>query len=484
MRNLVLVVILMIGLGSLQKGYGQEVIYSQYEKFDIRNGDYSVAGKVGDLLYVYRGGSDGYYLDAYNNNMERVATVVLDFIQGRVYETKFYTYADHMILLYQVLDGARLTQYAVLLDEKARLVKRPIALDNTKIGLFGGSKKTFNYAISDDKKKLVVYGVYGGGRNLEAKFIWMDDQLNITGRNAASYTAENDVEYGEGLLYNDGTLYLPAYTPVGSRNYADQLWLLMLKQDMRKFTPVEVALNEQYAAGTYMKLDADKERIYVGGFYSDKKNGNYEGVLYTYYDIKTGSFQPTRLMPFDDRMRNATGGSSKKRAFNDHQVRQLIVKSDGGFLLISEDYFVTTRNSYSPGFGYYSFYYPTMGATVREYHYNDIMVLSYDPTGQMEWNTFIRKDQYSQEDGGMFSSYALINTGGAIGFLFNDFNTSRSRVQLATMDASGRTDIHSLAPGDGQDADWLPRSAKQIAAREIIVPCLRKRQICFAKIVF
>jgi hypothetical protein len=185
-----------------------------------------------------------------------------------------------------------------------------------------------------------------------------------------------------------------------------------------------------------MKLDADKERIYVGGFYSDKKNGNYEGVLYTYYDIKTGSFQPTRLMPFDDRMRNATGGSSKKRAFNDHQVRQLIVKNDGGFLLISEDYFVTTRNSYSPGFGYYSFYYPTMGATVREYHYNDIMVLSYNPSGQMEWDTFIRKDQYSQEDGGMFSSYALINTGGAIGFLFNDFNTSRSRVQLATMDAS------------------------------------------------
>jgi hypothetical protein len=183
-------------------------------------------------------------------------------------------------------------------------------------------------------------------------------------------------------------------------------------------------------------------------------------------------------------MRNATGGSSKKRAFNDHQVRQLIVKNDGGFLLISEDYFVTTRNSYSPGFGYYSFYYPTMGATVREYHYNDIMVLSYNPSGQMEWDTFIRKDQYSQEDGGMFSSYALINTGGAIGFLFNDFNTSRSRVQLATMDASGRTDIHSLAPGDGQDADWLPRSAKQIAAREIIVPCLRKRQICFAKIVF
>jgi hypothetical protein len=41
-----------------------------------------------------------------------------------------------------------------------------------------------------------------------------------------------------------------------------------------------------------------------------------------------------------------------------------------------------------------------------------------------------------------------------------------------------------MAAGRNDDPDWLPRSGKQVSAREIVIPCLRKRQICFAKVVF
>ena len=101
-----------------------------------------------------------------------------------------------------------------------------------------------------------------------------------------------------------------------------------------------------------------------------------------------------------------------------------------------------------------------------------------------EWQTFVRKNQYSQEDGGLFSSFAFMNTGGTLGFLFNDYNTNRSKIQLASVDGSGKLNMRSLAAGTADDPDWLPRSGKQIAAREVVIPCLRKRQICFAKIVF
>jgi hypothetical protein len=256
----------------------------------------------------------------------------------------------------------------------------------------------------------------------------------------------------------------------------------VLPQAERKFTAKELQLNQMYAAGTYMKLDNNKDRIYIGGFYSAKKNGSYEGVLYTYYNLKTGTYESTRLIPFDEGLINSTGERNKKLAFNDYMVRNLIVKNDGGFVLIAEDFFISSRNTYSPGFGYYSFYYPTMSSSVREYHYNDIMALSYDAEGQRQWKAFVRKDQYSQEDGGIFSSYALVNTGGTLGFLFNDFNSARSRIQLAVLDGDGKIAMQALS--SGEEADWLPRSAKQVASREIVVPCLHKRRICFAKIVF
>jgi hypothetical protein len=110
--------------------------------------------------------------------------------------------------------------------------------------------------------------------------------------------------------------------------------------------------------------------------------------------------------------------------------------------------------------------------------------MSYDGNGVRDWSTFIRKNQYSQEDGGIFSSYGLINAGGSLGFLFNDFNTRVSKIQLATVSGDGKLDMRSLAEGTANDPDWLPRSAKQVGLKELVVPCLRRRQLCFAKIVF
>jgi hypothetical protein len=316
--------------------------------------------------------------------------------------------------------------------------------------------------------------------------VWLDAELNVVGRTHSSFTAENDIENGEGIIDDKGNFFLPTYTPAGAKNYADQLWLLMLPKLSNRFIPKEFPLKDKYVANSYMKMDNANSRIYLAGFYSDKKNGSYDGVIYAAYDINDSSFVNNRIIPFDERIRTATGERNKKRAFDNYQTKQIIVKKDGGFVLISEDVTIAYRNN-SPGWGgYYSSYYysPMMTQTVKEYFYNDVFTLSYNGEGVNEWYAFVRKNQYSQEDGGIFSSYALINTGGMLGFLFNDFNTNRSKIQFATLDAAGKVEMRSLAAGTSTDPDWLPRSAKQTGVREMIVPCLRRKQICFAKIVF
>ena len=165
-------------------------------------------------------------------------------------------------------------------------------------------------------------------------------------------------------------------------------------------------------------------------------------------------------------------------------MRQVIAKNDGGFVLIAEVNFITTRPTYTPGMGYYSFYNSNSSTMIREYHYNDIMALSYNKDGVKQWQSIIPKEQYSQEDGGMFSSYVMLNSGGSLAFLFNDFNNSRSRIQLATLDPDGKTLLNAFSVSDNDGRDWLPRAGKQVASRVLIVPCLRRKQICFAKLMF
>ncbi|MBS1781348.1 MAG: hypothetical protein JST70_18620 [Bacteroidetes bacterium] len=480
LKALSLVLLLLCCVGKLR---AEDVLYSPNEKFDLRNGSYSVIGKVNGQVYTYRGSPDGYYLDAYDDQMMKKATVVLDFIYGKVVDTRFITYDDKIMFLYQTIEGAKVIQNAVLLDDKGRIRKRPIIIGETKLGLFGSTKASFDIAVSEDKNKIAVYALSDHGRTVEASITWLTDTMTVLARGRASYDADNEISEGEAMIDNNGKLYLPVYTPIGNRNFADRVWILTIQPSEHRFQAHEMPLRTMYASGIFAKLDNSNFTISAAGFYSDKKNGSYEGVLYAKYDIVADSFVSSKLLPFDEDLRNATGERNKKNAFNDFQVRQIIVKEDGGFVLVTEDYYVSTRSAYAPGFGYYSFYYPSMSSSVREYHYNDILVLSYDAEGRGQWRSFVRKEQYSQEDGGLFSSYALVNTGGALGFMYNDFNSIHSRIQLAGVADDGHVDVHTLQ-SHSDDADWLPRSAKQVGSREIIVPCLRKRQICFAKVVF
>jgi len=482
MNKIVAFLIALIVSFSSINANAQGVVYSPYEKYDVHNGSFAVVGKVGERTYVYRTSDDGYFLDAYNDNMERIATVILDFFPAKIYAASFIAYPDKIMVLYQGVEGAKLTQYAALLDGNGKLLKRPVSIATDHIGLFSSGRTYFSFAVSGDKKNIVVYNADDKGDKLVANFVWLNDELQIDQKAAASFDAGNDVSHGDPLIGNDGAIYFPAYTAVGGKNYADGLWMLKLVKGEKKFTAKEFPLGDNYAGGTFMKMDNDQQRVYIGGFYSDKKNGNYQGILYANYDLATSDFQNVKTIAFSDKLREAAGGN-EKRALNNYQVKQMIIKNDGGFVLVSEDVFITSRSSYAPGFGYYSWYYPAMANYVREYHYDDVLCVSCDADGNIQWQSFIRKNQYSQEDNGIFSSYALINTGGALGFLFNDFNTRRSTIQLASVEADGKVNIKSLST-QSDDPDWLPRQGKQVGAREIVIPCLRKRQICFAKVVF
>lgn len=463
----------------------QDVIYSTYERFDLRSGDFSIIGKVGDRLYTYRASSDGFFLDAWDDSMNRAATVMLDFFPRRIYETRFIGYSDRIIALYQSLDGTKVTQFAALLDSRGRLVKGPMTLSTSRTGILGADRDYYSYQVSDNKKWILIYGFNGRRSELGGTVIWLNDSLAVTDRGTAKFDGSSDVQIGEGMLDNDGTFFLPVYSGSGGNAYGDQAWMLSLARGSRKFIASEMPLGDTYVHGLFAKHDPANKRIYLTGFASDRKNGNAEQLIYARFDLNTNTWLNTSFLPIDEAMRNATGDKRRKQAFNDYVIRQLIIRRDGGFAILAEDYYVTTRNNTMGWGGYYSFYNgPFMSQNVREYHYEDVLAYSASEAGTRDWFSFVRKSQYSQEDGGVFSSYALLNTGGAFGLLFNDFNSNRARIGLATIDASGNVDMRYLNASGNDEPDWLPRSGKQVGAREIIVPCMRRRQLCFAKIVF
>src|SRR4051812_775770 len=98
-----LIILLLISIN--RQGFSQDVTYSPYDKFDFRNDDYSVVGMVGQSLFTFRNTAEGAMLEAFDDSMNKKATVMLDFFPPKIYETRFIAYPDKIIVLYQALEG-------------------------------------------------------------------------------------------------------------------------------------------------------------------------------------------------------------------------------------------------------------------------------------------------------------------------------------------------------------------------------------------
>lgn len=316
--------------------------------------------------------------------------------------------------------------------------------------------------------------------------VLLDDQMKVLSRSNQNFEKGGNQNFHQSLLTNSGELLLTTFSESGSKGYSEEMSVFTLSPDSKTLKKKTWHLQDQYLSGLYSKLNIQNNQLYSAAFYSTGKSGNLEGIVYSVFDPATQQFSIEKTIPFDEKIKNSAQGKNKKRVFNDYAIKQIILKNDGGFLVISENSFVTIRSSYPTGYGFYSSYYytPYGNNTIREYIFGDILALNFDAEGNRLWYSFIRKDQYSQEDNGTFSSFALMNSGSDIGFLYNNFTSRNSYLTFAVLNPEGKVDFTKLNVGEFKIGDWIPRAAKQTDLKEWVIPVLRGNSLAFVRLSF
>jgi len=483
MRKIFLLVFSLFCVGIL-KSQAQDLFYSKSEKFSFQNSDFSVVGWSGERLYTYRASKEGYFLNGYNDSMSLVAKVNLDFFPQKIYDTKFFNYPDHILVFFQAIQNNEVVQYAALLDQNGMLQGRPKSLGSAKTGWFANKKEYFSYSISEDKSKIMILG--WGSKNNAFSTILLDNQLNVLARSTQKLKKDNNQSFHQSLLTNSGDLYLTTFLEKGSKGYSDEMSVFLLSADAKSLKQTALPLKDVYLSGLFSKVNLNNSELYSAAYYSDKKNGNLLGLMYAVFNPENNSFSIYKKIPFDAELKNAAEGKNKKKVFNNFEVRQIILKNDGGFLLTSENAYITTRSSYPTGYGFYSSYYyaPFGNSSIREFIYGDILSMDFDAQGNRLWYSFIRKEQYSQEDNGIFSSYAFMNSGAQIAFLFNNYSSRNSMLNIGVIDQTGKAEISRLNTGDIKTGDWIPRYAKQTDIKEWVIPILNGNNLSFVRLAF
>lgn len=293
----------------------------------------------------------------------------------------------------------------------------------------------FDCVVSTDKSKTLIYYSLPFEKETQERFGFQvyDQSMNLLWEKEitlpyddASFSIE-DYKIGDnGEVYLVGKLFNSE-----TSNYSHEL--LVYSSNGNNVDQHTFKIDNKYISG--IKVDIlENQNIICAGFYSNLENYNSkDGCFYTVLDSKSKEVihKNTKAFSLDfltQNMSEKKEGKVEKKAnkgksigFDNYDFKHIINKKDGGYYLIAEQFYTNeytvdkinynnnNNNKFNP-----------RKKSVKEYFYNDIIVISVSSDGDIIWNKKIPKRQKTKNDNGALSSFGAHYVNNNLYLLFND----------------------------------------------------------------
>lgn len=399
----------------------------------------------------------------------------------------------------------------------------------------------FRNHISKDTSKILIYSMLPKKKKQPERFalkvlnqdfnqLWEKEitlPFNDSNFSVEEYRVDNAGNvYMLGVIYEDQTRFRRG----GKPTY--QYVVFAYRNNGTEVEEYKVDLGDKFITDLTYRVARNGDLVF-SGFYSDRGTYSVKGTYFFRLNPTTKEITNKNLKAFDfkflteymsdgkrDKARKADKKHDKKKGPELYQyaLDELILRSDGGAVLIAEQFFVEQRydyDRYNRGFGYpygYGIYgsryrfnrfndpYNRYQDQTNYYNYNDIIVVNIKPTGEIEWTARIPKHQETSNDGGYFSSYAMSIVRDKFYFVFNDnpknydpndksnrlynYNGRNSVITVAAVDKKGNVRIDPVYDNRQAGITTRPKICKQIGRNEMLIYGERGRKYRFGSLKF
>jgi hypothetical protein len=490
---------------AVQQAGAQRIVYSEPDRDDTRRMNFEIIGKLSGNFLVYKNLRGKSAISVYNNEMEQIDRVTHDYLEGdRLINVDFFPYADFAYMVYQYQRRNVVYCNAVKVDAMGKKASEIITLDTTHIG-FSANNKIYAATTSEDRSKILLNKINSRNRaNYIITTLLFDNNLALLNRSRANMPMEERDDYiGDFSVDNEGDVVFTKYIRNANDNIG-KTWFIWKPADSDSFLMQDISQDKLYLDELHVKVDNVNKRYFLTSFYYKQRRGNIDGMYFYVWDKRTRTVAMENAVALGDAIRKeARGEANAKMAFNDYFIRDILIKRDGGFAIGTEAYYTTSRFNnwnrwnYMYGMPFSAYDYYTFspvygnwlwrnrfnsGQAVR-YHADNITLLSFDSSGKLEWSNVIRKEQFDDESDDRIS-YKLMNMGGQIHFLFNQEERRTQLLSDISVNATGELNRNPTLRNLDKGYEFLPKYAKQVSSRQMIIPCFRNNYICFAKLEY
>jgi hypothetical protein len=491
----------------------QKIVYSEPEREDSRRTNFEIIGRIGGNILIFKNNRNDNDISVYDNNMKLIDRVKQQELDSRWINVDFVTFPDFAWMIYQYQRKNIVHCMAVKIDSRGKRITEPIEIDTTRIG-WSANNKIYTTLYSDDKSKIMVFKVNSRNpNNFVFTTLLLNNKLELQYKHRMNLAMEerNDF-FTDFYVDNDGDLVFGKFIRRNGGETISNLYMVRKKSNEEAFVISDIKTDERLLDEIRLKVDNTNRRYLFTAFYYKQRRGNIEGLYSVLYDKNTESVALKSELPFDDEMRKLAKGpdANLRMAFDDYFITNIITRKDGGYLLISEAMYTTSRGNawnrwdyrywnspwsspldmyyWSPYSSFYSPWYSPWnrwgtGSQATRYHSENIMILSFDKDGNLEWHSAIPKSQYDDESDGLISHQVLV-TGGELQFLFNLYERRTLILNNQSVAPDGKITRHPTLKNLDREIDFMPRFGKQVSARSLVLPAMYRNNLLFAKIEF
>lgn len=350
---------------------------------------------------------------------------------------------------------------------------------------------SFNVQLNNDSTHFIVIAEDPSHRKEKKTFSakYFDTDLNLKWEKAFS------LPYGSGFTYinqvkgdNNGNMHLgieispdKGISETALRDQSQNKFILLSYfWQQNKIKETDLNVGDKWVADMAFDV-SQKDELVVSGFYSNDRFNSIAGSFYLRLNSSDLAVQAVSLNPLSKETLEQLIGEKKTNKGKEvprMELRHIVVTENGGSAIIGEQFWMRERNEYSANGGFF---------TRQVFYFMDLVVVKYEPNGDLKWENVIPKRQESVNDRGLYSSIALANKGDDLYLIFNDdeknlelindrannnlrnFNTTKSDPSYVRIDSAGNVKRWSPFRGKKRQYKLRPLDSIQSSKNHLVI---------------
>ncbi len=460
---------------------GQEVSISS--DLNVRGYfSYDLLGKIDDRILVYRDRGFNKEIDVFNQELEHTQFAEIFFEKKKVDVFSVMGLDSVFQLLYGYFDKDtmffKMKRYnkGVVLKDSSTFLK----MHKKNI------RKRISAAVSENKDKILLYTIDPQERlimllydNITKRLIY-DRKIHVD-----KLDLRNDIR--EIVVTDDGHVIIVFKEEKKFKEGQDKLHLIVVSPSSKQYRDIRMDFSSFYRQNYFLDFDNLNKRLILCGIYSDKVGKEPKGYYFInkHLSALTGN-ETVYFLDFDSSLHNELlhGKKKKSEIFEDLEIKEVINRNDGGFLIVSEiSREFSRRNPYNNSYARSSYNGYSRRGWI-DYYNDDVLISNIDGNNNELWTEVLYKKQFSQDDEAVYSSFFVMKTPSRMRIIYNDEIKKSNTVSEYIMDPTGQIARNSLLSTEYQNMKLRFQDALQLSSNSILVPSEKNYNLNLVQITY